>query len=92
MTTSVNEKTGPSLLLIMHYKKLYNHRKTANYLEIFIFAATTQVRFAHTDIQVPDFTPYRRDSTKRAASKAQTAEERMSFSYALVGGKESLTF
>lgn len=55
-------------------------------LEIFIFAATTQVRFAHTDIQVPDFTPYRRDSTKRSASKAQTAEERMSFSYALVGG------
>jgi ubiquinol-cytochrome c reductase iron-sulfur subunit len=46
---------------------------------------TTQVRFAHTDIQVPDFTPYRRDSTKRPTSKAQTAEERMSFSYALVG-------
>lgn len=48
-------------------------------------ATTTQVRFAHTDIQVPDFNDYRRDSTKRANSKAQSAEERKAFSYALVG-------
>lgn len=46
---------------------------------------TSQVRFAHTDIQVPDFSAYRRDSTKRPNSKAQTAEERKAFSYALVG-------
>lgn len=52
--------------------------------------ATTQVRFAHTDIQVPDFSDYRRDSTKRAASKAQTAEERKAFTYLLVGGEISL--
>lgn len=49
--------------------------------------ATTQVRFAHTDIQVPDFSDYRRDSTKRAASRAQTAEERKAFTYLLVGGE-----
>jgi ubiquinol-cytochrome c reductase iron-sulfur subunit len=49
------------------------------------FLAGTQVRFAHTDIQVPDFSAYRRDSTKRSASKAQSAEERKAFSYALVG-------
>lgn len=51
-----------------------------------LIVASTQVRFAHTDIQVPDFSPYRRDSTKRANSKAQSAEERKAFSYALVGG------
>lgn len=49
-------------------------------------ATTTQVRFAHTDIQVPDFSDYRRDSTKRAATRAQTAEERKAFTYLLVGG------
>ncbi|CRL00677.1 CLUMA_CG013937, isoform A [Clunio marinus] len=46
---------------------------------------TTQVRFAHTDIKVPDFSYYRRDSTKRPASKTQTAEERKAFTYMLVG-------
>lgn len=45
------------------------------------------MRFAHTDIQVPDFSDYRRDSTKRAASRAQTAEERKAFTYLLVGGE-----
>lgn len=48
-------------------------------------ATSTQVRFAHTDVTVPDFSDYRRDSTKRAAGKAQSAEERKAFSYALVG-------
>lgn len=52
-----------------------------------LFVASTQVRFAHTDVTVPDFSGYRRDSTKRAAGKAQSAEERKAFSYALVGGK-----
>lgn len=54
---------------------------------LLIFAATTQVRFAHTDIQTPDFSYYRRDSTKRPGSKAQTAEERKAFTYLLVGGE-----
>lgn len=49
-------------------------------------ATTTQVRFAHTDIRTPDFSDYRRDSTKRPTSKSETAEERKAFTYLLVGG------
>jgi len=48
-------------------------------------ATTTQIRFAHTDIKVPDFSFYRRDSTKRPGSKSETAEERKAFTYLLVG-------
>lgn len=46
---------------------------------------TTQVRGAHTDLQVPDFTPYRRDSVQRATRKNDTNEARKAFSYMLVG-------
>jgi len=49
-------------------------------------STATQVRFAHTDIKTPDFSDYRRDSTKRAASRAESAEERKAFSYLIVGG------
>lgn len=42
---------------------------------------------AHTDIKVPDFSDYRRDSTKRSTSRVETAEERKAFTYLLVGGK-----
>lgn len=52
-----------------------------------VVVATTQVRFAHTDIRTPDFSDYRRDSTKRTGNKAQTAEERKAFTYLLVGGE-----
>lgn len=40
---------------------------------------------AHTDLQVPDFSPYRRDATKDVARKNTTHEERKAFSYMLVG-------
>lgn len=46
---------------------------------------TTQVRFAHTDIQVPDFSPYRRKSVERPSSKNESAEERKTFTYLMVG-------
>ncbi|CAO1301972.1 unnamed protein product [Diamesa serratosioi] len=49
-------------------------------------AVTTQIRMAHTDIKVPDFSDYRRDSTKRSTSRVETAEERKAFTYLLVGG------
>ncbi|XP_030382783.1 cytochrome b-c1 complex subunit Rieske, mitochondrial [Scaptodrosophila lebanonensis] len=42
-------------------------------------------RQAHTDLQVPDFSPYRRDSVKDARRRNETAEERKAFSYMLVG-------
>ncbi|GLV42522.1 Rieske iron-sulfur protein [Carabus blaptoides fortunei] len=46
---------------------------------------STQVRFAHTDITVPDFSDYRRDSTKSPSSRAND-ESRKSFTYLVVGG------
>lgn len=46
---------------------------------------TTQVRCAHTDIQVPDFTPYRRKANERSTAKNTNPEERKTFTYLLVG-------
>lgn len=48
------------------------------------------MRFAHTDIKVPDFSDYRKDSTKRATARAQSAEERKAFTYLIVGGELEL--
>ncbi|BES88486.1 Ubiquinol-cytochrome c reductase iron-sulfur subunit [Nesidiocoris tenuis] len=48
---------------------------------------STQVRFAHTDIAVPDFSHYRRSSSIDPKSKAKDNEEnRKSFSYLVVAG------
>jgi hypothetical protein len=59
----------------------------AKYVTVFVLA-TTQVRFAHTDIQVPDFSDYRRDAVKRPAAKStDSAESRKSFTYLMVGGQ-----
>lgn len=58
-------------------------------------SVTTQVRFAHTDLQTPDFTAYRRDSTKNPNRQNKTTADRNSFTYLLVGGKhyqETLDF
>lgn len=52
-----------------------------------IFIVTTQVRYAHTDIKIPDFSAYRRESVKNPnATSADSEETRKSFSYLLVGG------
>uniref|UniRef100_A0A6B2E6S3 Cytochrome b-c1 complex subunit Rieske, mitochondrial n=1 Tax=Phlebotomus kandelakii TaxID=1109342 RepID=A0A6B2E6S3_9DIPT len=48
-------------------------------------AVTTQVRFSHTDLRVPDFSPYRRDSVQKASRKSDSADDRNSFTYLLVG-------
>ncbi|GAB0089216.1 Cytochrome b-c1 complex subunit Rieske, mitochondrial [Sergentomyia squamirostris] len=48
-------------------------------------AVTTQVRFAHTDLQVPDFSAYRRDSVKNPKRKDTKADDRKSFTYLMVG-------
>jgi ubiquinol-cytochrome c reductase iron-sulfur subunit len=45
------------------------------------FTLSTQVRLAHTDIRVPDFSDYRRDSTKRPASASKSADDRRAFTY-----------
>lgn len=49
-------------------------------------AVTTQVRFSHTDLQVPDFSAYRRDSTKDPAKRNRdTASSRKNFTYLIIG-------
>ncbi|XP_055710247.1 cytochrome b-c1 complex subunit Rieske, mitochondrial [Phlebotomus papatasi] len=48
-------------------------------------AVTTQVRFSHTDLQVPDFSPYRRDSVQKPNRKNDSAEDRKAFTYLVVG-------
>ncbi|KAH8263432.1 hypothetical protein KR044_009101 [Drosophila immigrans] len=42
-------------------------------------------RQGHTDLQVPDFSPYRRDAVKDARRRNESTEERKAFSYMMVG-------
>ncbi|KAJ8936321.1 hypothetical protein NQ318_007170 [Aromia moschata] len=49
-------------------------------------AATSQVRWAHTDITVPDWSNYRRDSVKSPDVKSSgTEDSRKNFSYLMAG-------
>jgi len=51
------------------------------------FSVTTQVRFYHTDIQVPDFSAYRRKDVKdNTAVSKESEDSRKSFTYLIVGG------
>lgn len=43
-------------------------------------------RFAHTDLAVPDFSAYRRESTKNLKRKNTNTADRNSFTYLIVGG------
>ncbi|PNF36297.1 Cytochrome b-c1 complex subunit Rieske, mitochondrial [Cryptotermes secundus] len=48
---------------------------------------TTQVRFAHTDIQIPDFSAYRRKDVQDGTAVSRRSEDsRKSFTYLVVGG------
>jgi len=47
--------------------------------------APSQVRFAHTDIQVPDFSGYRRDDCQDPRAAKSSQESRASFSYLMAG-------
>ncbi|XP_055638128.1 cytochrome b-c1 complex subunit Rieske, mitochondrial isoform X2 [Toxorhynchites rutilus septentrionalis] len=51
-----------------------------------VVAATGQIRLAHTDIRVPDFSEYRREQVKRPNAKNTSADERAAFTYLMVGG------
>ena len=54
---------------------------------IFLITGPGQVRFAHTDIRVPDFGGYRRDTTASPYENADpAAPTRKSFSYLFAGG------
>jgi len=46
----------------------------------------TQVRFAHSDLAVPDFSAYRRDSTQNLKRKNTNTADRNAFTYLIVGG------
>lgn len=57
----------------------------------FFYDSTTHTIFflanrqGHTDLQVPDFSPYRRDKVQDSRRRNDTAEERKAFSYLMVG-------
>ncbi|XP_055376670.1 cytochrome b-c1 complex subunit Rieske, mitochondrial isoform X2 [Condylostylus longicornis] len=48
-------------------------------------AGIAQIRFAHTDLAVPDFSAYRRDSVQKSTSKSTGGDDRKSFTYMMVG-------
>ncbi|CAH0546359.1 unnamed protein product [Brassicogethes aeneus] len=48
---------------------------------------STQIRWAHTDINVPDWSNYRRDTVKSPTAKSSDTEEsRKNFTYLMAGG------
>lgn len=48
--------------------------------------STTFVRYAHTDIRVPDFSDYRRNNVKEPTARSRdTADSRKSFTYLITG-------
>ncbi|XP_019878876.1 cytochrome b-c1 complex subunit Rieske, mitochondrial [Aethina tumida] len=50
-------------------------------------AVSTQIRLAHTDINVPDWSNYRRDAVKSPTAKSSESEQsRKNFTYLLAGG------
>jgi len=50
-------------------------------------AGSSQMRYAHTDVQVPDFSYYRRESNKDPDKATQAGDaSRKAFSYLMVGG------
>jgi ubiquinol-cytochrome c reductase iron-sulfur subunit len=47
------------------------------------------MRFSHTDVQVPDFSAYRRQSVKDSTvSSRESNDSRKAFSYLMVAGTE----
>ncbi|KAK7065398.1 Cytochrome b-c1 complex subunit Rieske, mitochondrial [Halocaridina rubra] len=52
-----------------------------------VIPASSQVRYAHTDVQVPDFGAYRRNDVQDPRAKSgDTAASRLAFTYMMVGG------
>ncbi|ESO82869.1 hypothetical protein LOTGIDRAFT_108787 [Lottia gigantea] len=51
-----------------------------------LFSAPSQVRYAHTDVKIPDFDPYRRNSLHDPNTETSSSDsERRAFSYLTVG-------
>lgn len=52
------------------------------FVPVFILTAPLQIRMAHTDIRVPDFSAYRKSATLDPAKKAEESEAaRKTFAY-----------
>lgn len=50
--------------------------------------STTFVRYAHTDIRVPDFSDYRRNNVKDPTTRSRdSADSRKSFTYLITGSE-----
>jgi hypothetical protein len=64
-------------------------KRPAEYKICFLyFVGKSQMRFAHTDVQVPDFSAYRRESVSNSnQSSRASSDSRKAFSYLMVAGK-----
>ena len=55
-----------------------------------LIAGSSQVRFAHTDVRIPSFDDYRKDSVKHSTSKnVDSADARRGFTYLVASGMSS---
>jgi len=68
--------------------------QSRNPAAVYGIGVPAQVRFAHTDIQVPDFTKYRRDAVKDPTAVSSDSDvSRKTFSYLMVaGGSATLAY
>lgn len=57
------------------------------FVVLFSYPVTHQYRLAHTDIQIPDFTPYRRTTNKDLKKgNNETVDDRRAFTYLVTAG------
>lgn len=58
-----------------------------------VILAATQVRFAHSDIAIPDFSAYRRKESQDPTAKAsESIDGRQSYAYLVAGGMFVLNY
>lgn len=89
-TQAVSNSLKPSVLSTAEKKSVVvNSALTKNTPLATIVAQTgintTQIRCAHTDLKVPDFSNYRREGVQRTDRKDDSSESRKAFTYMLVG-------
>jgi len=69
-----------------------NAPRTGNVLATTGVMSSAAVRYAHSDIRVPDFSDYRRDAVKDpTANNRESAPARLSFTYLISGGALGVT-
>lgn len=60
--------------------------KIVDYTINILILGKTQVRFSHTDVTVPDFSPYRRDVSQDPGKPNTSEISRRAFTYLMVAG------